>query len=446
MTRGGVVCLVGPDGVGKTTQAQLLAKTLRRRGLRVKHVWLRFSHIFSLPVLALAKMLSLSEQVTYDDGSRVGYHSFQKSASVSIAYEAARVVDFWFAYLFKVKLWARLGWVVICDRFYPDVVADLRLSTGGPNRLAVSVWHKLRETMPEPSEVFLLQVPFETLRGRRPDLGRDRTLKSKVIIYAELKESLGLRALDADRPPGDLQETLEKETRAIPGPKREKRESTGSSRTSIRTRLNQLHSEFVKGPHSPSYSRAAVILSSSWLFQGMLYAGRTEIAFRLSTELGLLLLLAAGLALWIPLPLALAVGWAIAHSANWVFNGQPFVALRSTGQVRTDPQRFDRYLASFEVRARRTACLRFAAVYGSGWREGFSDHSDLDIKIVRKEGLWNGLKAMMFLMAERTRSTLSGFPLDIYVLDSTGHLRELEGDSEGVVILPATREAFPSHP
>ena len=426
MTRGGVVCLVGPDGVGKTTQARLLADSLRERGLRVKLVWLRFSHFLSLPVLALGKLTGLSEQVTYENGSRVGYHDFQKSAFVSIAYEIARIVDFWLAYLVRVKLRARLGWFVICDRFYPDVVADVRLSTGGPGRVAISIWRKLQKTTPRPSAVFLLQAPLETLRGRRPDLASDRTLSSKILIYEELRESLDLSAFDAKRSSEQLQTTLEEELLAISEFQRPGSGLRGGPGTGIRTRLNQLHLNFVKGSHPPSSTKTALILSSSWLFQGMLYADRTEVAFKLVLELALFIALLAVTSLFFPLLFAVALAWPSAHTLMWIFTGQPMVALKGTAGVRKRASELREYLVHLDGRIRATSSFRFAAFYGSASRGHLNERSDLDVKLVRRRGVRQGLAAMGFLMAERVRSTFHRFPLDIYVLDGFTRLGQME--------------------
>ena len=72
--------------------------------------------------------------------------------------------------------------------------------------------------------------------------------------------------------------------------------------------------------------------------------------------------------------------------------------------------------------------VKYVVAYGSLVREEWSSTSDLDARLIRYPGRLNGLRACWFLLCERTRALLAGFPLDMYLLDDEGSLQKLEAD------------------
>lgn len=177
------------------------------------------------------------------------------------------------------------------------------------------------------------------------------------------------------------------------------------------------------------------IVMSNWIFQGMLYADKTERAFRLFLDLLLTLILYL---FFINLPLDIPAGFAFsffaAHTANWIFNGQLFVLGRYLGIKPKKNNEFCKYMNELKNRAEREKSIQLVAVYGSMSRKELNENSDLDVRIIRKEGIFNGLRACLFGLSERTRALFNKFPLDLYIIDSKDHLSKIRKDEIDIIL------------
>ena len=123
------VHLAGENGAGKTTQAKALLALLRCDGLPARHVWLRFPRFFCAPLLAYARLRGYSHRETVD-GHEHGYWDFRRSWIMSVLFPWALLLDSWLAALVKIYLPLWRGYVVVCDRFVIDILADLMVGLG----------------------------------------------------------------------------------------------------------------------------------------------------------------------------------------------------------------------------------------------------------------------------------------------------------------------------
>lgn len=164
--------------------------------------------------------------------------------------------------------------------------------------------------------------------------------------------------------------------------------------------------------------RPAVAVASHWLFQSVFYMDRTERTFKLGLELTLLLAFGMGLAPLLPAEVAWLLALVLAHSVNFLCNGHLWGALKHYGLVQHSYEEFDAYVQHLGERVRREPSILRSTVIGSVSRGAWKPTSDIDVRLVRRAGLSNGLRACWFVMGERTRALLAGFPLDMYVLDN----------------------------
>jgi hypothetical protein len=181
-------------------------------------------------------------------------------------------------------------------------------------------------------------------------------------------------------------------------------------------------------------------LAVHWVFQGLLYMDRTERWFKLLLDALLCMALAAPLLALTPLPPAgsIAIALVSAHTVNWAFNGHIPVVLKHFNKVSHDHAEWTAYIDGLKRRASRQGSLSWMAAYGSLARGEFSPSSDLDVRIIRRPGLANGLAACWFAARERARAFRSGFPLDLYVLDDPRPLRKLKPEERPVVLYDAS--------
>lgn len=194
------------------------------------------------------------------------------------------------------------------------------------------------------------------------------------------------------------------------------------------------------------FLRSPVIsLLVHWVFQGMLYMDRTELMFKIGLDL------AMATVLWIAVSriLRLPKGWAvvpallIAHTMNFMFNGQVWSVLKCFHLVKHSRSEFDEYLRQLSERIEAEPSIEWAGVYGSPARGEWTEYSDLDLRLVRRSGLWNGLCACWFVLCERTRALIHKFPLDLFLLDSPKMLAAMRNDEPPLELLAPGKAAQP---
>lgn len=169
-----------------------------------------------------------------------------------------------------------------------------------------------------------------------------------------------------------------------------------------------------------------------WTFQSLLYMDRTDRLVKVGLDV-------AGTALgWLVLRwvvgdvLAAIVALLVAHTVNWLLNGSPFVYFRYFWNVRCDQADVLAVLDRMRDEGRRQPSLLGAFAFGSAARGELQKGSDLDIVLLRRPGLTNGLRAACFAARQRTRAAMRAFPLDLYVADSPAFWEKM---NESAVVL-----------
>lgn len=189
--------------------------------------------------------------------------------------------------------------------------------------------------------------------------------------------------------------------------------------------LHELQRKLVKENKYPSYVKVPVLLFSSWLFQGILYMDTTERNFKILLDILIFLPLFILFNQYFNAISSILIAIMMAHTINWIFNGHIFGLLRVFGVTKTKHEVFIQYLDDLKKRSSNEDVINLVAVIGSLSREERKESSDLDIRIIRKKGFKNGLRASLFVMSERTKAFFNKFPIDIYLLDDYDKLSEL---------------------
>jgi len=180
--------------------------------------------------------------------------------------------------------------------------------------------------------------------------------------------------------------------------------------------------------------RFVIILFVNWVFHGFIYMDRTEkIFFLLLDGIFFLPIFFAFLALS-NLSSSIILAVVITHTLHWLFNGHLYVLLKNLRLSKIELDCFAKYLSELRERAKREKSILAIAAFGSLSRGQLSESSDLDIRIIRRLGVINGIRACIFTFLERGRALLSKIPLDVYTLDGFQNLSKLCPDEPPVVL------------
>jgi hypothetical protein len=171
---------------------------------------------------------------------------------------------------------------------------------------------------------------------------------------------------------------------------------------------------FIKNPLIFEFfqSRPGRILSN-WVFQGMLYMNPIEILYKLALDIVMTLAIVQFL-LDPSIPVQWIYAWLIAHTLNWIINGQPVALLMHIDIGKNNPRKFISYIEGLEKRIKGKPFLAASASYGSLSVGGYKPTSDIDIRVILKRGLVARLRAAHFCFIERFRAFVFAFPLDLY--------------------------------
>ncbi len=183
-----------------------------------------------------------------------------------------------------------------------------------------------------------------------------------------------------------------------------------------------------------------------WLHQGFTYLDKTEMFYRVIWEL-------------IPLGIFYAIfnlliGWdwywsllcafLIGHTLNFLFNYNfwtgidfTFPSFRNPGNEKTL-----KYLKQMQDRMNSYDCVTGCMIYGSLSRAVWGVKSDLDIRIFRKPGLWNGFKAYLVTFKERLIAVRQINPMDLYLADDIEFLKRLRADEQPIFLKATDQRLF----
>lgn len=152
---------------------------------------------------------------------------------------------------------------------------------------------------------------------------------------------------------------------------------------------------------------------TNWVLQGMLYMNPVEIIYKLLVDV----ILTVIISLYVIQDMSLTgifLSLFIAHTVNWIINGQPVALLMHLDIGSNNAEHFISYIEKLEKRIKTKKYLAACASYGSLSVGNYNPKSDIDIRVIMKEDLWSKIRTANFCFIERVRAFLVFFPLDLY--------------------------------
>lgn len=174
-----------------------------------------------------------------------------------------------------------------------------------------------------------------------------------------------------------------------------------------------------------------IVLFRNWAHQGFFYLDKTEMFWRVVWELipfsfFFYLFSKHICSLWFNLMLSLFV----THTINWVLNDNFWTCIQFTFPNRLNPgnNKTKKHLMGMQSRMQKYESIGGCMIYGSLSRGVWQDKSDLDVRVLRRKGVVNGLLAYLAVWRERLIALLKCQPLDIYLADEIDFLKRMRKD------------------
>jgi thymidylate kinase/predicted nucleotidyltransferase len=415
--KGKLLCFIGVDGTGKTTIAKKFVELMTKRKVPAKYLWFRFPYFFTLSILLTARVLGLTKY-SNKSGYRIVEHNFGSQPLKSL-YPIVLFLDALLYYYYKIYLLTRVGFIVICDRWVPDIIIDSSIDTSNPE-LKHNWIGKLYGLLSSKANFQIIADASDNiLETRRPETKFDPTTKVRRSLYRSYAKKHSENVIYSD---DSAEVTFEHLMFIINNSEldlRQKKKTYGSSNVWLQ----------------PFLEKRVFSIASNWFFQGTLIMTRSERAFRYLLELTIFLALFTSMSFFLPLFWSTIVALIIAHTINWILNGNFWVVYKFFGrESRLEVVMI--FLA--KLRSRKDFSQKgvlTVSAFGSLSRGEFKSSSDLDIRIVRLHGIRNWGKANLFILQLRTVAFFRKIPLDLFLLDSPNQIYKHISRGEKPVVL-----------
>lgn len=197
MIKSKFVCIIGVDGVGKTTHVKRLLARMKEDGIRCRYTWFRFYHFISLILLAYCRLAGFTIYETKNE-QKIGRHEFYRSKMISFLYPWLLLIDMIPLYLVKVFLPLHFGYAIISDRYIYDTLVDLMIDLNNFNIHRTIIGKFFLKLVPKDTKIILLDLNESLIRKRRMDLLGDKSLEARKLAYCLIAEEFKIPNINND--------------------------------------------------------------------------------------------------------------------------------------------------------------------------------------------------------------------------------------------------------
>lgn len=198
------ICIMGIDGVGKTTHVNLILQYLRNNGIRCNYLWGRRYHVITLPLLAFSRISGYTYKPSIEGKEVCTHYEFYGSSLISWIYPWMLLVDMAIFTTMKIKIPMYLGRTIVCDRFIYDTLVDIAISIKDYEIYNKSICELFLKLIPENAKFIMLDLEKLTILSRRPEIMYDMTFNDRYELYRRFKDNYKIPMVDNSENIGDV--------------------------------------------------------------------------------------------------------------------------------------------------------------------------------------------------------------------------------------------------
>jgi len=185
------IIFFGPDGSGKTTQADLLVKELGRRGIKSRKLWLRSLHTLAFVLSKLAMRVQHLENV-YEFRAKYSHKRFFRRIWYFIEFISILPLV-----VFKFFLPVSKGYTIVAERYVIDWIASLSYVSRNESMANSLVAKTVMRFIPKNSLLIYIDANYDVIykRGRTED--SMEFIQFQRSFYAKMAQRLNSIVIDS---------------------------------------------------------------------------------------------------------------------------------------------------------------------------------------------------------------------------------------------------------
>jgi len=159
------IIFFGPDGSGKTTQADLLVGALEKSGVKTRKLWLRSLHTLAFMISRVA-MRVLNLENIYEFRAKYSHKKFFQGIWYVIEFISILPII-----VFKFRLPLTQGYTIVAERYVIDWIASLSYASRNDSMPDSFLAKAVLSFIPKNSLLIYVDASFEAIcsRGRTED-------------------------------------------------------------------------------------------------------------------------------------------------------------------------------------------------------------------------------------------------------------------------------------
>jgi len=159
------IIFFGPDGSGKTTQANLLVEELRKNRIKTRKLWLRSLHTLAFVVSGIAMHVLRLDSV-YEFRARYSHKRLFRRFWYAIEFVSILPLI-----LFRFHLPIRRGYTIVAERYVLDWIVSLSYLSRNESMLDSFLAKTVLRFIPKNSILIYIDASYDAIckRGRKED-------------------------------------------------------------------------------------------------------------------------------------------------------------------------------------------------------------------------------------------------------------------------------------
>ena len=222
--RPSIVAFSGLDGSGKSSQAELLRRTLEAHGFEAEVAWVpvaineSLARIKTVVRALLSRLPGWRGRVYAPPPYATRTHGVVADEAKELVTRSSAARQLWSTFVVLTNVLAH--WrallrhrgcdVVIFDRYALDTAVRMHTWYGDRGTVAFQVW-LARALSPRPLGAYLLDVAATTAHARKDDGWTVGELAAQADLYRQELARFGVRLLDGERPAAELAQAVEEQ-------------------------------------------------------------------------------------------------------------------------------------------------------------------------------------------------------------------------------------------